>query len=127
MKSISGKHWEELKSPKRLIEKIKIDHNFNTIQAKIVVSRHFSEEEIFSINNKIYLTNPFVKNGDFLLACKLLKTHIQKKNKILIIGDYDVDGCLSTSLMVKFLKKIMQSIITIFQIELKMVMEPAKI
>ena len=105
MKSISGKHWEELKSPKRLIEKIKIDHNFNTIQAKIVLSRHFSKEEIFSINNKIYLTNPFVKNEDFLLACKLLKTHIQKKNKILIIGDYDVDGCLSTSLMVKFLKK----------------------
>ena len=105
MKSISGKHWEELKSPKRLIEKIKIDHNFNTIQAKIIVSRHFSEEEIFSINNQIYLTNPFVKNKDFLLACKLLNTHIQKNNKILIIGDYDVDGCLSTSLMVKFLKK----------------------
>jgi hypothetical protein len=47
MKSISGKHWEELKSPKRLIEKIKIDHNFNTIQAKIVLSRHFQKKKYF--------------------------------------------------------------------------------
>ena len=29
-----------------------------------------------------------------------------ENNKILIIGDYDVDGCVSTSLMVNFLKRI---------------------
>ena len=37
-------------------------------------------------------------------ACELLKKYILKK-KILIIGDYDVDGCLSTSLMFNFLIK----------------------
>ena len=28
MKSISGKHWEELNIIKRLIEKVNFDHNF---------------------------------------------------------------------------------------------------
>ena len=105
MKSISGNYWEELKSTQRLIDKIKIDHNFSMIQAKMIISRNFSEEEIFSINNNVEITNPFLKKKDFLLGCELLKKHIDKRNKILIIGDYDVDGCVSTSLMVNFLKK----------------------
>ena len=105
MQSISGKNWEEIVVENRLIEKIKIDENFDDIQAKIVISRFFSKEEIFSINNKINFSNPFHNNKDFLSACDLLELHISNQNEILIIGDYDVDGCLSTGLMVKFLKK----------------------
>ena len=103
MKSISGKNWEEIKLSKRLIEKVKIDHNLNDIQSKLIISRNFSEEEIFLIKNQINFTNPFLHTRDFLSAFKLLKKNIIENNKILIIGDYDVDGCLSTSLMVKFL------------------------
>ncbi len=103
MKSISGKNWEEIKLNKRSIEKTKIDHNLNDIQSKLVISRHFSDEEIFLIKNQFNFTNPFLNTNDFLSAFKLLKKHIIENNKILIIGDYDVDGCLSTSLMVKFL------------------------
>lgn len=103
MKSISGKNWEEIVVNKRLIEKAKIDNNFNDIQAKLIISRHFSREEIYSINNQIKISNPFMKNKDFLLAYKLLKKIINKNEKILVIGDYDVDGCVSTSLMVNFL------------------------
>ncbi len=103
MKSISGKNWEEINLTKRLIEKIKIDHNFNEIQSKLIISRNFSQEEIFLIKNKTSLNNPFIKNKDFLFAYKLLKKNINLHNKILIIGDYDVDGCMSTSLMIKFL------------------------
>ena len=105
MKSISGKNWEETLSNKRLVEKIKIDHNLNQIQAKIIISRSFSEEEIFTIKNQINFKNPFLNTKDFLLGCDLLKRHINKKSKILVIGDYDVDGCISTSLMVNFLKE----------------------
>ncbi len=105
MKSVSGKYWEEIKTIKRLTEKIKIDHKLNDIQAKIVNSRNFTEEEIFSINNNINLSNPFLKNEDFLYGCKILKNQISKKNKILVVGDYDVDGCTSTALMVRFLKE----------------------
>lgn len=103
MKSISGKNWEEIFVNKRLIEKEKIDNNFNDIQAKLIISRNFSREEIYSVNNQINISNPFMKNKDFLLAYKLLKKIINKNEKVLIIGDYDVDGCVSTSLMVNFL------------------------
>ena len=104
MKSISGKNWEEIKLSKRLIEKVKIDHNLSDIQSKLIISRNFSKEEIFLINNQINFSNPFLHTRDFLSASKLLKKNIIENNKILVIGDYDVDGCLSTSLMVKFLK-----------------------
>ena len=106
MKSVSGKNWEEININDRLIEKIKIEHNLSIIQSKILVSRYFSETEIYSIKNDINFTNPFFENKDFLIGCELLKNKILKKNNILIIGDYDVDGCVSTSLIINFLKKI---------------------
>ena len=59
MKSVSGKNWEEININKRLVEKIKIEHNLSIIQAKILISRYFSETEIYSIKNEINLTNPF--------------------------------------------------------------------
>ncbi len=105
MKSISGKNWEELKFDNRILEKTKINYNLNYIQAKLILSRNFTDEEIYSIHNDVNFINPFTKSKDFLLACDLLKNHIDKKDKILIIGDYDVDGCISTSLMVNFLNK----------------------
>jgi len=105
MISVSGKDWEEEYIIKRLVEKIKIDHSLNDIQAKIILSRNYSKEEIYLIKNKIDLKNPFHNTKDFLLACELLKKNLKNQNKILIIGDYDVDGCMSTSLLVNFLKE----------------------
>jgi len=106
MISVSGRNWEEEYANKRFVEKIKIDHGFNNIQSKIILSRNYSKEEIYLIKNNIDLKNPFHQTKDFLLACELLKKNIKNKSKILIIGDYDVDGCMSTSLFVNFLKKI---------------------
>ena len=103
MISVSGKHWEEIKSNKRIIDKIKIDHSLNDIQSKIVLTRNYSDEEIFLIKNFIKLKNPFLNSKDFLIGCRLLKTNIENKKKILIIGDYDVDGCMATSLLVNFI------------------------
>src|SRR5210317_2298577 len=105
MISVSGKDWEEEYTNKRLVEKIKNDHCLNDIQAKIILSRNYNKEEIYLIKNKIDLKNPFHNTKDFLLACELLKKNLKNQNKILIIGDYDVDGCMSTSLLVNFLKE----------------------
>ena len=105
MISVSGRNWEEEYANKRFVEKIKIDHSLNDIQAKIILSRNYSKEEIYLIKNKIDLKNPFHNTKDFLLACELLKKNLKNQNKILIIGDYDVDGCMSTSLLVNFLKE----------------------
>ena len=105
MISVSGKNWEELYANKRLVEKIKIDHGLNDIQSKIILSRNYASEEIHLINNRIELKNPFYNTKDFLQGCELLNKNLNRQNKILIIGDYDVDGCMSTSLFVNFLKK----------------------
>jgi single-stranded-DNA-specific exonuclease len=105
MISVSGKNWEELYANKRLVEKIKIDHGLNDIQSKIILSRNYTNEEIHLINNSIELKNPFYNTKDFLQGCELLNKNLNRQNKILIIGDYDVDGCMSTSLLVNFVKK----------------------
>jgi len=105
MISVSGKNWEELYANKRLVKKIKIDHGLNDIQSKIILSRNYTSEEIHLINNRIELKNPFYNTKDFLQGCELLNKNLNRQNKILIIGDYDVDGCMSTSLLVNFLKK----------------------
>ncbi|MDC3106457.1 single-stranded-DNA-specific exonuclease RecJ [Candidatus Pelagibacter sp.] len=105
MISVSGKNWEEVKVSKRVIDKVIIDLDLSIIQSKIVISRNFSNDEIFLLNNKVNYTNPFFKNKDFLSACSLINNAIKNKDRILIIGDYDVDGCVSTSLLVNFFKK----------------------
>ena len=104
MESVSGKYWEESKINQRIFEKIKSENNFPDIINKLILLRSFNKEEIFTINNKIKLINPFFKIKDFENSYKTLKETIEKKGKILIIGDYDVDGIVSTSLFIKFLK-----------------------
>lgn len=106
MISVSGKKWQETLVDKRLIDKVRIDTKLSEIQAKVIISRNFSEKEIFSINNDVIISNPFLSKNDFITCNKILKKHIKKKNKILVIGDYDVDGCVSASLLIYFLKKI---------------------
>jgi single-stranded-DNA-specific exonuclease len=106
MISVSSKNWEELSFNKRILAKTKIENNFSEILSKIVIANKFTNEEIYSINNTISYSNPFLSNEDFNESCEILEKHISKKNKILVIGDYDVDGCVSTSLLINFFKKI---------------------
>ncbi len=106
MKSVSGRNWEELNVTKRYLEKIKNENGFSEIVSKIIITNNFDNEEIHSITNKVDIINPFFKKKDFHLGKKILKKSIQDKEKIIIIGDYDVDGCISTSLMVNFLDSI---------------------
>ena len=44
MISVSGKNWEEVRVQKRLIEKVKIDHDLNDIhKQKLVLSRNYTK------------------------------------------------------------------------------------
>ena len=106
MISVSGKYWEEKKLNKRLIDQIKYEQNFNDITARQVLSNEFNKEEIFSINNKLNVKNPFINIKDFINGVELLNKSILKNNTIYVIGDYDVDGCVSTALLINFLNII---------------------
>ena len=103
MKSVSGKYWEEDKINQRIFKKIKSEHEFPDIINKLILLRNFNKEEIFSINNSLKLINPFFNIKDFENSYIVLKKIIKNKGKILIIGDYDVDGIISTTLFIKFL------------------------
>jgi single-stranded-DNA-specific exonuclease len=105
MISISGKNWEEVRIQKRLIDKVKIDFDLTETQAKIALSKNYTDQDFFLINNEIELNNPFLNTDDFLLGCEILNKNIKNQKSILIIGDYDVDGCMSTSIFFNFLKK----------------------
>ena len=62
MISISGKKWTEIKVNKNLIEKVNQDFNFGQLVSKLIVSRNFDLQEIYSIRYEIKINNEFIKN-----------------------------------------------------------------
>ena len=108
MISVSGKKWVEQSVNKKLVEKIKQDYNFSEIISKLIVSRNYDDVEINNIKNYLNLNNIFSKNNDFDKATDLLISSINKKEKICILGDYDVDGASSTALLSRFFNHISQ-------------------
>ena len=108
MISVSGKKWIEQKVNKNSVEKIKQDFNFNDILARLIVLRNYDIAEINSINNNLKLINVLKDNSDFINASEILINSINKKDNICILGDYDVDGISSTSLLIRYFKHIKQ-------------------
>ena len=106
MISVSGNIWEEIKYNKQLSQKIKQDYKFNDILSKLIINRKFNREEIYSINNKVDIINPFINNFDFEISKNLIIDFINSKKKILIVGDYDVDGSVATGLLIRLFNQI---------------------
>ena len=104
MNSVSGRNWKERIVNKNLIEKLHQENNFSHILSKLIISRKFDHDEIFSLENDVEFSNIFKNDLDFTNSINFLKESIDKEEKICILGDYDVDGSVATSLFVKFLK-----------------------
>ena len=108
MISITGKRWEEKKININSIEKLRQDHNYSEILSKLIISRNFDQDEIFSIENDLALKNSFIKNDDFNHSLDIVINSIKKQELICILGDYDVDGSAATSLFIRFFESIKQ-------------------
>ena len=106
MISVSGKNWEQKKTNKNLIEKLKQDYNFSDILSRLLISRKFDQTELNSINNHLDLNNVFLNNIDYEKSIELVTNSIINKENICILGDYDVDGSAATSLFIRFFKSI---------------------
>ncbi len=106
MISVSGKKWEEKKINNRLVEKVQTENKFSNILSRLIISRNFDENEIYLIENDLKFSNIFQNNNDFIHAVELILNSINKKEKICVIGDYDVDGSVSTALLVRFFENI---------------------
>ena len=106
MISVSGKTWEQKKINQNLVDKLKQDFDFSDILSKLIISREFDKDEIATIDNDLNLNNVFLNNKDFNQSLEIVVKCINNKEKICILGDYDVDGSAATSLFVKFLESI---------------------
>jgi len=106
MISVSRRNWQEIKINENIVKKIQQTYGFSNIISRLLVSRKFDDEEIYSINNYIELSNKFRNNLDFINSSKLLEDAIKKREKICILGDYDVDGSAATALFIKFFEKL---------------------
>ena len=106
MISVSSKNWEQKKININSVEKVKQDYNLSNIVAQLVTSRNFDENELTTINNNLFLKNVFLKNKDFYKSIELVANSIKNKDKICILGDYDVDGSAATSLFVRYFDSI---------------------
>lgn len=110
---IKEKRWM-LKSPAnpRLVEALSSDLNINTTLASLLIQRgikSFDEAKKFFRPALGDLHDPFLMK-DMDKAIERLNNAIKNKEKILIYGDYDVDGTTSVALTYSFLKTIYDQI-----------------
>ena len=108
MISVTGKTWVQQKINKNLVEKVKQDYSFGDILSQLVISRNYDISEIHGIKNDQKLTNIFKDNYDYEKASLILLNSIKNNENICILGDYDVDGTCSTSLLVRYFSHINQ-------------------
>ena len=106
MKSFSGMSWKIQPIPERLIQKKQQDFNISYLLSRIFLQREFSNDEIHNSLNKNENINLAYKDHDLIKAASVLDECIKQNNKILIFGDYDVDGYSSTYLLYDYITSL---------------------
>lgn len=88
--------------------KTNLNLNLNPIVEKILLNRGIdTEKKVEEFLNPSYenLNTPLLMK-DLIRAGNIILNHISKKNKIAISGDYDVDGVMSTTILLEGLKEL---------------------
>ena len=99
------KKWEFYNSDEKLVDEICEKYNLNKVIGKIIVNRHVVNDEdvrIFITPTRDDFHDPFLFKGMDIAVERIIKA-INNKEKILIYGDYDVDGITSTTVLKKYL------------------------
>ncbi|MBQ9298402.1 MAG: single-stranded-DNA-specific exonuclease RecJ [Clostridia bacterium] len=102
------KKWEYISPDKELTEKISNEFGISKLISGILVSRGIVDSDKIKIflnptRNDFY--NPFLLNDMDIAVDKILEV-VNKKGKMLIYGDYDVDGITSIAVLKKFLAEL---------------------
>ena len=90
---------------KEKVEEILQEYNISSLLAKILVNKNIVEKEkidLFLSPTRHDFHNPFLM-PDMEIAVNRIVKAIENKEKILIYGDYDVDGITSITVLKKFL------------------------
>ena len=108
--SVTGKNWIKKTFNAEDVRYLKTDFFLDEIVAKLLAIRKIKKEDVKSFLDpsiKNLLPNPFLLK-DMETTVKRTLEAINKKEKIIIFGDYDVDGAASTALLGNFFKALNQ-------------------
>ena len=101
------KNWNILSSDNIVVSALAKALNVSEIVAHLLVLRGittFEEAKLFFRPEISHLHDPFLMK-DMQKAVDRIELAIVKKEKVLVYGDYDVDGTTSVAMMYLFLKK----------------------
>ena len=107
-----NKRWEVKKSDNVIVQKLAKDLGVNEIAAHLLVLRGiktFDEAKLFFRPELSHLHDPFLMK-DMRKAVSRIQIAIEKGEKILVYGDYDVDGTTSVAMMYSFLKQLTKEV-----------------
>lgn len=99
------KKWEFYNADESLVDRICEKYNMNKIIGRIIVNRNVVKDEdvrIFITPTRDDFHDPFLFKGMDIAVDRIIQA-INNKEKILIYGDYDVDGITSTTVLKKYL------------------------
>lgn len=102
-----NKKWEYYSCDEKLVEQIEEKFKVSKLLATILVNRGMVEEEKirkFLEPTRDDFYDPFLM-PDMEIAVNRIMEAMEQKEKIMIYGDYDVDGITSISVLQKFLQK----------------------
>ena len=99
------KKWQIYDSNNEKIEEISKKYNLNKLLATILVNRKIEENQIemYLNPNRKNFHDPFLMPDMEIAVNRILKA-MENKEKIIIYGDYDVDGITSITVLKSFLK-----------------------
>lgn len=99
------KVWSVKKYDEDKVSKLMKEYDISEMLAKLIISREIEDVDIF-LNGKLSdLKDPY-KMKDMDKFVERVNEAIDKKEKICIYGDYDVDGITSITVMYKFLTSL---------------------
>lgn len=102
-----NKKWEYYEANEEKVNEISEKFNISKLLAKILVNRDIVEDEKIKVflgptRNDFY--DPFLM-PDMEKAVDRIINAIENKEKVMIYGDYDVDGITSITVLKKFLEE----------------------
>lgn len=101
------KKWEFIEADDNKIEEISKIHNISKLLARVLVNRGITDDEdinIFLNPTRNDFHDPYLM-PDMKKAVDRIETAIKEKQKIIIYGDYDVDGITSITVLKRFLEE----------------------
>lgn len=100
-----NKKWQIYETDEVKIEEISKKHNINNLLSSILINRKIKEEEIevFLKPTRQNFHDPFLM-PDMNIAVERIIKAINNKERIIIYGDYDVDGITSITVLKSFLQ-----------------------